>query len=233
MMLMLPSAAMAAKTTPRIVKAGTTTAYSGNFQAINLGDVYFAGNAPFIGVVDTLCQYTQLRGTVASGGSGTVNYVQIDDDGAGAACPNNQGGTTTITAISTNGNGQVYYDNDPNPGRDGVLEIAGNQPGVHLQAEIEMPLVTPDLQTCHYGLTSTTPTLELDLFNGTNPDRPDSGSSEAQGSAAGQEFHLMTSQTNSFYCPEAVAAYATVTVKGEQTANSGVFNQSLAVIQGP
>ncbi|WP_327091280.1 hypothetical protein OIE66_11745 [Nonomuraea sp. NBC_01738] len=235
---MLPNAAQAAKVTPTIRKdTSTGAAYSGKFQALSISEVYFSGNAPFIGLVDTTCQYGQIRGAVNSNGTGgSVNYVQIDNNGSGAACPNNQGGTTTITAVSTVGTGTVYFENDLPTAKvqDGYLDIPGNQSGVHLKAEISMPDVTTDLQTCHYGLTADTPTLSLNLYNKDNPGRPNHttgqpGLNEAQGQANGQEFYLMPTETNDIYCPEAAAAYVTVQVKGEAVANSGTYNQTLYI----
>ncbi|MFI6496208.1 hypothetical protein [Nonomuraea typhae] len=228
-LILLPGTAVAADSLPTIRKGTATAApYSGRIQALSFGEVYFSGNAPFIGLVDTTCQYAQLRGGVNSDGTGGyVNFVQIDNNGSGAACPNNQGGTTTITAIDTNGTGVIRYDDSHVNSRDTFLRLPGNQPGVKIKAVIEMPAVTTEPQTCYYGLTADTPDMEIDLFNPDNPSRPDPLLPQAQGSAQGQQFYLMTTETNDVYCPEAAAAFANVVVKGETVADSGTYDQKL------
>lgn len=234
-LILLPGTAVAAESTP-VIRAGTATAaaYSGKIQALSFGEVYFSGNAPFIGLVDTTCQYAQLRGGVSSNGTGGyVNYVQIDNNGSGGACPNNQGGTTTITTVNTNGSGTIYYDDDHLNSRDTFLKLPGNQPGVKIKAVIEMPAVTTEPQTCYYGLTADTPTLEIDLYNPDNPNRPDPTLAQAQGSAQGQQFYLMPTETNDVYCPEAAAAFANVVVKGESVPNSGTYDQKLYATKAP
>ena len=188
LMLALPGTAMAGQSTPKIRRDNATgAAYSGNVQIRNLNSVFFTGNAPFVGVIDTECQFADLRGHVNSDGTGgAITSVQIDNNGAGAACPNNKGGTTTITAVNVNGTGQVYYDPDHPGGRDGYLFLSGNNPNVKIKAVITMADI-PDPQSCYYGLTGGAPDLYIDIWNKDNGSRPDTSVNEAEGQANGQQ----------------------------------------------
>jgi hypothetical protein len=59
-------------------------------------------------------------------------------------------------------------------------------------------------ETCHYGLTTTTP-LTIDLFNSTNPNRPDTGNPHSQGQLTGQQLQKISNPENTAGCPAAVS----------------------------
>ncbi|WP_289009671.1 hypothetical protein, partial [uncultured Thermomonospora sp.] len=79
--------------------------------------------------------------------------------------------------------------------------------------------------TCYYGLNSSITSLTFDLYNPTNPNRPDTSVNEAQ--AKMQNATLARLSGSNALCPTTGTASGYGTVKGETVANSGVFDQTL------
>ncbi|RJL34401.1 hypothetical protein D5H75_08170 [Bailinhaonella thermotolerans] len=188
--------------------------YWGPFQGKNAGPLTVAGSGPS-GTIITNCANVTLSAHADWAPSGTpVTFTGL----AVPACPNNVGGTTTITAENLPYLGSL---GSPVPGG-GSLVLP--DPDVRIKMVLTMS-VAP-VQTCYYGFGSTVTQLHLDLFNPDNPARPVPSAGDLQAALSGDALTRLAGST--FLCPATVTLNGVLILRGEIA--PGVFEQKLAVL---
>jgi hypothetical protein len=208
--LAVAAPAQAATTT---IRRGTAAgaAYSGNVQALLLGT---ASVSTSIG--SGSCNSSEMRGTINSDGTGlSISSAGFSWTPAppGPACQ----GTTTATITAQNlpwAGGNVTY-----------APVAGGRDGTIVIANFRVRAVVNIFGgiTCIYG-----GSLTANGWNPTNPTRPVPSNNEAQAGISNATVSKVNSGSN-FLCPGTATVTGTYQLKGEVTAGSGVFNQTLFV----
>ncbi|MFV2209675.1 hypothetical protein ACFHW2_05570 [Actinomadura sp. LOL_016] len=198
--------ASAATTT---IRAGSATAapYSGNVQAALLG---VATVSTSIG--SGSCDESTMTGSVNSDGTGLAIAAAGFSGANGGPCSGTTSSTITAQNLPWTG-GAVAHDPNGTNGRDASVTIAN----FRVQAVVDLFGGI----TCVFG-----GTLTADGFNGDNPDRPDTGSTEAQ---VGVNGATVSKQGGSWLCPSTATVTATYELTGESSAGSGTYDQSLHV----
>lgn len=205
--LVMASATSAFAATTTITSNGSP--YSGDVVATNLTNITLSGSTP-VGTFTTTCTHGELDANVQSDGTGGSMTGAVMDNG-GTPCKNNFGGNTTITALNLPYSpGSAVYDPAHTNNRDGYIQIPSPNAAVDIKAVATTTFF--GTVTCHYGLTSSTPSLTLDLFNGSNPNRPITSNPHGQGTLNGQQLKLDSTKSNSFLCPSATTGTATFQV---------------------
>jgi hypothetical protein len=201
----VPSAS-AATTTIRRDNA-TGAAYGGNVQALLLGS---ASVSTSIG--SGTCTSSTMAGTVNSDGT------SLNISAASFSSPPSTGcsGTvsSTITANVPWNGGNVTYA-PVSGGRDATVTIANFR--VTAVVNIFGGI------TCIYG-----GSITADGWNGTNASRPVTTSNEAQAGLSNATVNKVSSGSN-ILCPSTASVTGTYQLKGEVTAGSGVYDQTLFV----
>ncbi|GAA3237270.1 hypothetical protein [Actinocorallia longicatena] len=201
--------AHAATTTVKRVPGGT--AYSGAVQALLLGTATVSTS-----IGSGSCNSSTMTGSVNSNGTGLSIASATFAWTPSPPGPGCQGSTTsTVTSQNTPWTGGNVTYAPVSGGRDATVTIANFRVKavVNLFGGI----------TCIYG-----GTIVANGFNGTNPARPVPGNGEAQAGLSGATVNKISSGS-SFLCPGTATVSGTYQLKGEVTAGSGVFNQSLQV----
>ncbi|RJL20668.1 hypothetical protein [Bailinhaonella thermotolerans] len=196
---------------------GSGPAYSGRWQATNIGNVTITGTSS-AGTIVTTCSSVTLGGGINSDGTGgSIDNINIP------TCPNNKGGTTVITAenLPYTHAGQTVAYVGANPGINGKLTAV--DPDVKVKAV--MTMTGFPTQTCYYGFGSTVTQLEIDLYNRDNPSRPDPGQDESQAKIANDALDRLAGSTS--LCPAKVYANGNAKLRGEKVAGSGVYDEKL------
>jgi hypothetical protein len=197
---------MMATATPALASTTITSGglpYSGAIVASNIGgNVTLSGSSP-LGLVTSTCTNAQLNATVLSNGTGGQLTGVTLNNGAGP-CTNNRGGTTTVTTQNLPYSGGTVTYAPVAGGRDGTLVIASPNAAVSVKAVLTLPTLGVPTQTCYYGLKTTTPAITIDLWNGTNANRPVTTNSHSQGRLTGQRLDLLTGSTSN--CPTSASA---------------------------
>ncbi|WP_131732994.1 hypothetical protein [Actinomadura formosensis] len=208
-------ALLAAGITPATAATGTTIrkgsatagAYAGNVQASLLGTATVSTS-----IGSGSCNESTMTGSINSDGSNlTVTSATFSSNGGG---PCSGSSTSTITARNlpwTGGN--VTYDAGHTNGRDATVTIAN----FSVRAVVDMFGGI----TCDFG-----GNLTADGFNGDNASRPDKSNTDAQVSVQNAK---VTKTGGSFLCPGTATVTATYALRGETTAGSGTFDQTLYV----
>ncbi|WP_067456112.1 hypothetical protein [Actinomadura macra] len=194
LLLVTATAALASTT---ITSGGAP--YNGDVKATNLTSTRLSGNGPGVGLITTTCTGATLVASVVSDGStGSLKDIAL------TGCTNNFGGSDTITAskLPYTGGSVVY---DPvKGGRDGYLKINAPNPSVDVKAVLQLTSLGRT-ETCHYGLTGSTP-LTIDLYNGSNPARPDTANPHSQAELKGQSLQKVANAENTSGCPASASA---------------------------
>lgn len=194
--------ASAATTT---IRAGSATAdpYSGNVQASLLGEASVSAS-----IGSGSCSESTMTGSVASDGTGLAI-----DSASFTECTGTAGVTITTMNLPWTG-GSVAYDPDHAGGRDATITIAN----FSVRAVVDLFGGIG----CNFG-----GTLTANGYNGDNPSRPDTGSSEAQ---VGVSNATVNRQSGShFLCPSTAQVTATYALQGETAPGSGTYDQTLYV----
>ncbi|MEU9021591.1 hypothetical protein [Actinomadura sp. NPDC048394] len=173
--------------------------YNGDVKVTNITPTKFSGNGPGIGLITSTCNAVSLVASVVSDGSGgQLKSASL------TSCTNNYGGSDTYTVNNLPYSGaSAHYDAAHTNNRDGYLTINAPNSSVDVRAVLHLTNLGRT-ETCHYGLTTTTP-LTIDLFNSTNPNRPDTGNPHSQGQLTGQQLQKISNPENTAGCPAAVS----------------------------
>lgn len=198
--------AYAAGTTIRKGSA-SAAAYSGNVQASLLGTATVSTS-----IGSGSCSQSTMTGAINSDGSGlTITSASFSGDNGGP-CSGSSSSTIETQNLPWTG-GNVTYDAGHTGGRDATVTISNFS--VKATVDIFGGI------SCQYG-----GTLTANGYNGDNASRPVAGSSEAQ---VGVQNAQVSKTGGSFLCPGTATVSATYALKGETTAGSGTYNQSLYV----
>jgi hypothetical protein len=134
-LLVMAVAASAASATTIHTVSTTGPLYSGSVS----GSLASGTTADFVsGFVNVSCDTSSVAGTTNSSGIGSLSSASWTDSGAGSACPNNLGGSTTSTANNLPW-GVTIADNSGSP----TMTLSG----------VKATIVTPTFfgtVTCHY-----------------------------------------------------------------------------------
>jgi hypothetical protein len=200
-----PSASAATTT----IRRGTATAaaYSGNVQGSLLGTATVSTS-----LGSGSCTSSTLSGTIASNGTG------LNISGATFSSPPSANCTgaisSTITAVVPWNGGNVTY-----------APVAGGRDATILLANVKVKAVVNIFGgiTCYYG-----GNITANGWNPTNAARPVTSSPEAQAGLSNATINKISSGSN-LLCPSTAQVSGTYALKGEVTAGSGVYNQTLFV----
>ncbi|GAA2163108.1 hypothetical protein [Actinomadura napierensis] len=180
--------------------SGTITSggspYTGDVLATNLGNVTLSGLSSLGPLVNTCTSASLGAYTQSDGTGGKLNSVSL------TGCTNNQGGTTTITALNAPYSGG-HVDYAPvSGGRDGRIVIDAPNPSVDIKAVLTLPNWGIPSMECHYGLTTST-ALSIDVYNPANANKPVPSNSHGQGKLAGQSLQFLSGDSK---CPPSASA---------------------------
>ncbi|MFA1539234.1 hypothetical protein [Actinomadura monticuli] len=194
--------AYAAGTTIRKGSA-SAGAYSGNVQASLLGNATVATS-----IGSGSCSQSTMTGSINSDGSGlsiaSANF---------SSCT----GTANVTITPQNlpwSGGSVAYDSGHTGNRDAAVTIANFK----VKAVVDLFGGI----TCVFG-----GSLTANGYNPDNANRPVTSNNQAQVGVNGATVSKQSG--SSFLCPSTATVTATYQLRGETTAGSGTFNQTLYV----
>jgi hypothetical protein len=205
---MVASTASAATTT---IRRGTATgaAYSGNVQASLLGTATVSSS-----IGSGSCSQSTMLGTVASNGT-ALNIGSATFTGAGGgACSGSVSSTITAQNLPWSG-GNVTF---TSAATSGVPNASITIANFRVKAVVN---IFGGI-TCIFG-----GNLTANGYNPDNTSRPDAAA-EAQANVNGATVNKISSGS-SFLCPSTATVTATYALKGETTAGSGVYNQTLYI----
>lgn len=210
---LMATSASAADVTIR--RDGPTGApYSGNFRFDNLAPLSL--KATILGIsVTAQCDTVTLQGTLVSDGTSVgLNSATVDD------CSSSIGGTAKVTFENLPYTQATVQYAPVSGGRDGTLAFTDSN--LRIRADISVLGISA---TCYYGLGPSTPSLTFDLYNPDNADRPAPATAEAQGAISDASLSRLSGSSG--ICPTTGTASVHGAIKGETTADSGVFDQTL------
>jgi hypothetical protein len=195
--------------------SATGALYSGKVRSTLLSsNVTFSGTTPGGTNITTTCNFVRIDGTTNSDGTGTITAADVHNN-TSTSCPNNLGGTTTITATGLPYTANIVY-GPVTGGRDARQDVTG----VKITADV---VIFGIHNLCHYAGNET-----LNVYNKDNPNRPNPAA-ELQIEAKNTSISLDTSQTNGSNCPPTTITNSVNNLRGEVVANSGTFDQVLYV----
>ncbi|SEG54530.1 hypothetical protein SAMN04489712_106163 [Thermomonospora echinospora] len=207
--------ATSASAAPATIRRGgpAELPYSGAIRFDNLGPL--SVNARILGVnVTAQCSTAVLNGTLTSSSTGSLNSATV------TGCSSNVGGSANITFQNLPYT-DATVDYAPIPGgRDGTLTFT--DPDLRIRANLTVFGISA---TCYYGFGSTVSSLTFDLYNPDNPNRPNPSVAEAQGKMNNASLDRLSG--SGAICPATGTANGAGIVRGEKTAGSGVFDQTL------
>ncbi|WP_019631112.1 hypothetical protein [Actinomadura atramentaria] len=190
--------------------AGTTTvrkdsatgaAYSGAYQIVNVGNLTFSGSG-----ISASCSSADLRGTLTSTGSGTL------DSAAVSGCSSSLGTPTVTFRNLPYTDGALVY--GPSGTYDALLTFTDSD----LQIEANFAGLS-----CVYGFDATHTKLTFEVRN---PDNAANSTGQLAGTMNNVSLGL---KSGSFLCPTGVVANGTGTAKGKVTSTSTTYTQKLYV----
>ncbi|MEO5877560.1 MAG: hypothetical protein ABIS86_19850 [Streptosporangiaceae bacterium] len=201
----VPSASAATTT----IRRGTTTgaAYSGKVQGSLLGTATVSTT-----LGSGTCTSSTLLGSIASNGTGlnitAASFSSPPSTGCSGAL------SSTITSVVPWNGGNVTY-----------APVAGGRDATLTLANFKVKAVVNIFGgiTCYYG-----GSITANAWNGTNANRPVTTSPEAQAGLKNATVNKISSGSN-FLCPGTATVTGTYALKGEVTAGSGTYNQTLVV----
>ncbi|TNY35957.1 hypothetical protein [Thermomonospora catenispora] len=192
----------------------TGAPYSGAFRFDNLAPLSL--RTSILGInVTAQCDTVTLEGTLVSDGSSvSLNSAVVDD------CSSSIGGSAEVTFENLPYDQATVEYAPVSGGRDGTLTFTDSR--LRIRADISVLGISA---TCYYGLGSSITSLTFDLFNPDNPDRPSPTVDEAQGAVDNASLTRLSGSSS--ICPTTGTASVHGEIKGETTAGSGVFDQTL------
>ncbi|MWA07292.1 hypothetical protein F8568_044590 [Actinomadura sp. LD22] len=184
------------------IRSADDAPYSGNVQASLVGDATVSTS-----IGSGSCSQSTMTGSINSDGTG-LSISSADF----SSCTGTASVTITAQALPWTG-GNVTYDPDHTDGRDATVTIAN----FNVKAVVNLFGGI----TCVFGGNLTA--------NGYNPGNPVTNSDQAEVGVSGATVNKQSG--SSFLCPSTATVTATYELKGETTAGSGTYDQTLHVTE--
>ncbi|MFB4317939.1 hypothetical protein [Actinomadura sp. 21ATH] len=197
--LLAGSASAASTTVRRDGPAGAP--YDGQYQILNVGDLTFAGTG-----FTASCSSADLRGTLTSSGSGTL------DSATATGCTSNLGAPTVSFRNLPYTDGVLAY--GPTGDYDGTLTFT--DPDLEIQASF-------GFISCVYGFDAQHTSLTFEVRNS---DNPANSTGQLAGTMNGVSLGL---KSGSFLCPTDVTANGTGKAMGKVAPGDATYGQKLHI----
>ncbi|MFC5750243.1 hypothetical protein [Actinomadura rugatobispora] len=196
---LLAGTASAATTT--VLREDTRTPYDGGYQILNVGALTFSGTG-----FTASCSSADLRGTLTSSGSGTLDSANV------TGCTSNLGNPTVTFRNLPYTDGTLAY--GPSGNYDGTLTFTDTD--LEIQASF-------GFLTCVYGFDATHTSLTFQVRNSDNP-------ANSTGQLAGTMNNVSLGlKSGSFLCPSGVTANGTGKALGKVNPSDTTYTQKLHI----